>query len=1216
MGINSNLGFFLYKISQLQQKQSASEDDLMEISSDNGTKHDSKSATVEQVSNAISTEFEYSELTTTNKTIVGAINDVDQGHTSVEVNQIVTDGTNIADVTVNSVTTDIYTPEIVANPNDITGVEYLENLTIDGITYAVNKPLVYGFHIDSTESNPDTCVTYLNNAIGMTPAYMNFSTGEFNYGSWGDVWFIRKCRPCITDSNKNVITYLDKYDYTKDENGNTVTIDSTMPSGYNVMIEFPTIWIKIVPDPNSVSSVSIYVSELQVDEDFKAFPYLNRLGRVSEKLYLPAFNASGTSILRSVSNAQYAKPSTLEDEINGWQKNGVSYHPFTLSEVNLVNILLVLISKSLDTQSKFGEGLSTGGTSAINDGFRTGVHNDKGLFYGTNSNSASTYTNAVKVFGIENWYGFSTKRILGHIYKNGNSYIKLCYGMSDGSTTEDYNTDGTGYLLMSSTPTGTSGNYIKTYTYENNSMIPLNSPASGSTSSTYYCDTLSYPNTTETSYISTRSGNPIAFETYKASNAISTIVSFTPKQEGTGNPSPSNIRQIIGMNGVEIGVYGKNIFNESTIFHGHYSSTDGSLTENEKYRTAIIDNLPAGTYTFSTTLLNTRILRYWTNGGNTFVNVDAQNYTVTTTANSKFMICWRNESSTEITEDFNTQIELGTTATVYEPYISPTIYNISWQTEAGTVYAGTLDVETGVLRATHALYDLTDTKTYWTKSTSYPGGFYRSATYFNPSIKTNTPFVCSHAKSAISLSDYASGTCFMDGSVNIRIMADTDTVQDWYDYLDAQNANGTPVCIACELATPITYQLTPTQTSLLKGNNTIITTADDLKITYTFSDIINSATFGGNSISNKATGAFNRTITQNTYPKYTSSSGNPVVFTTGSKGYAVNTKINFTTSQSGTGTPSPSNVRPLVGVSSLSLNGCGKNLYGTETLYRANYAMNGSGTQYPNSSYDIYRVDKIGSIDGRLSWYDDSEGLQNLAVVIVAYNENDEIISVIPKYYSSPLNERITNVIVTIPEASYFLVSRRKSSSRLQFEAGTQSTAYEQYTPGTNITINLGDTYYGGVVDVEAGMLRVTHVIVDMGTLDWSRTTSSLSYVGFYATMSDMSSGYPLAEKMCSAYKVVDKIRTQLSDLELGVFNTNSEGSRRQIFLRDDSFAEYTAEQVQTALSGVMLVYELATPIEIPLTPQIVSVLNGNNTLTTNGTNITVVYQNNKNNIL
>lgn len=40
-------------------------------------------------------------------------------------------------------------------------------------------------YIDGNESDPSAKVTYLRDAVGMTPVKMNFSTGVFSYGSWG-----------------------------------------------------------------------------------------------------------------------------------------------------------------------------------------------------------------------------------------------------------------------------------------------------------------------------------------------------------------------------------------------------------------------------------------------------------------------------------------------------------------------------------------------------------------------------------------------------------------------------------------------------------------------------------------------------------------------------------------------------------------------------------------------------------------------------------------------------------------------------------------------------------------------------------------------------------------------------------------------------------------------------------------------------------------------
>lgn len=46
--------------------------------------------------------------------------------------------------------------------------------------------------------------------------------------------------------------------------------------------------------------------------------------------------------------------------------------------------------------------------------------------------------------------------------------------------------------------------------------------------------------------ITTATGNPVSIITNKAQNAISTILSYSPKQSGSGTPSPTNIRPIEG----------------------------------------------------------------------------------------------------------------------------------------------------------------------------------------------------------------------------------------------------------------------------------------------------------------------------------------------------------------------------------------------------------------------------------------------------------------------------------------------------------------------------------------------------------------------------------------------------------------------------------------------------------------------------------------------
>ncbi|MBP5668849.1 MAG: hypothetical protein J6X14_00890 [Lachnospiraceae bacterium] len=322
----------------------------------------------------------------------------------------------------------------------------------------------------------------------------------------------------------------------------------------------------------------------------------------------------------------------------------------------------------------------------------------------------------------------------------------------------------------------------------------------------------------------TISGNPLRFVTRKAQKAISTKITMFPIQAGSGDPSPTNIRPISGRTSVSLDGCGKNIFNESTIFHGHYSSTDGSLIENEIYRTAIIDNLPAGTYTFSTTLLNARLLRYWTNGENTFINLDAQNYTVTTTVKSKFMICWRNASSTEITEEFNTQIEVGSTATTYEPYTPNTAMPLTIQF-GETVYGGTLDVEKGELTVDKVL--LQNASTNWGFSNNvfvkelydYDEDIIPLCNIYNPK---------SSAASVSQAYNKGDKTICLKSGTAPRIYIRDDFYDNKEDFMRAISG----IQIVYALATPTTISLTPEQVQLLKGANTLWTDGDEIELTY------------------------------------------------------------------------------------------------------------------------------------------------------------------------------------------------------------------------------------------------------------------------------------------------------------------------------------------------------------------------------------------------
>lgn len=170
-----------------------------------------------------------------------------------------------------------------------------------------------------------------------------------------------------------------------------------------------------------------------------------------------------------------------------------------------------------------------------------------------------------------------------------------------------------------------------------------------------------------------------------------------------------------------------------------------------------------------------------------------------------------------------------------------------------------------------------------------------------------------------------------------------------------------------------------------------------------------------------------------------------------------------------------------------------------------------------------------------------------------------------------------------------------------QLELGSTATAYEPYV-GTTYPIPLGQTVYGGTLDVKAGKMTVDRVITTaLNSLSWEYRTGEYAYSYFASSLNDKKAGS--IKMLCSQYKTATGGRNTLtSDGMIAPYNiSNSKG----ICIRDDAYSD--AATFAASLSGVQLVYELATPTTIQLTPQQVELLQGENNIWSDG-EMTLVY--------
>lgn len=377
-----------------------------------------------------------------------------------------------------------------AFPLSTTGFYNVSNLNeTDGVKAKDYE--LYGFVLNQNESNPESMITYIEDNEQFRSAHMNYTTDKFDYGDWnvGDVFFMN-VRPCMLRYDGTVAYYLNPNDYSLKENGEPSDIEDASFDG-NAMVQFPKIYWKIVD--NGDDTANIYISDKKVDENFHCWSHIDLNGNEIPYCYMPIYNGSNQcGVLRSLSGKTPINNQTAQTEINYAKANNQDDNEIWYTEVYadrmLIDLLLLLIGKSTDTQKIFGNGYYTGEGSSVSYLLITGIMNQNGLFYGKNTATK----NGIKIFGIEHWWGNQWRRIAGWICDKGKQKIKLTYDKSDGSMVDGYNLDGNGYIeIPESTPSRTNQGYISSMIFHDKGIIPKT--ANGS-STTYYTDGLMFDN--------------------------------------------------------------------------------------------------------------------------------------------------------------------------------------------------------------------------------------------------------------------------------------------------------------------------------------------------------------------------------------------------------------------------------------------------------------------------------------------------------------------------------------------------------------------------------------------------------------------------------------------------------------------------------------------------------------------------------------------------
>lgn len=301
-------------------------------------------------------------------------------------------------------------------------------------------------------------------------------------------------------------------------------------------------------------------------------------------------------------------------------------------------------------------------------------------------------------------------------------------------------------------------------------------------------------------------------------------VSWEPTQEGSGDPSPDNVRPIKGRGSVTVERCGENLWSLGNVGFKQYKE--------------ISINYPAGQYVLSyeveTESTDDTVQVGWLVDGKWKYSQEQKNQQIKISIIASVGIsgfrfyagsspAYRGNATYK-----NIHLELGNAPTTYAPYTGQTVT----LTLPRTIYGGTVDAVTGEGQETWKLLTLDGTEN-WAQDTSAPYPYFLVSILHLGEISLTTLGSKCTAFPAVHISKDNSNNGFDGWNTSLYIRwASLSTVDSLKSYLAAQYAAGTPVQIAYKLAKPVPITATGAQPiPALNGVNTVLTDADSATVT-------------------------------------------------------------------------------------------------------------------------------------------------------------------------------------------------------------------------------------------------------------------------------------------------------------------------------------------------------------------------------------------------
>ncbi len=335
---------------------------------------------------------------------------------------------------------------------------------VNGLQEALDKkmdipPVVYGVSIDLSNTNPETAVTYTDDAVGMTPGSAD----------WYEKSIYKKIKPCLFKDGA-VVGYLNPNNFAQFEDGTPA--DITSGDAGDVMIEIPKTGFKI---SKVGTTLTVQITDKENAEGFSYMAHTRENEGDRENLYIGAFLGNVTANkLRSLSGKTPTNYETIGSFRTKAQANGEGYDQLAFYPMTLLQCLYLVMFKNLNSQSALGMGY-VGDYDWAYMQKNTGATITKGMNYGS-----SDEMEQMKFLGIEDFWGNLYQWVDGLVSDNsGNALV----------ATEGFNDTGSNYTNAGMVSTGVGG-YMKEPQGTNETGFIIGT--GGGSSTTYFSDYASF----------------------------------------------------------------------------------------------------------------------------------------------------------------------------------------------------------------------------------------------------------------------------------------------------------------------------------------------------------------------------------------------------------------------------------------------------------------------------------------------------------------------------------------------------------------------------------------------------------------------------------------------------------------------------------------------------------------------------------------------------